>query len=96
MKALREIRKYQKSTDLLIRARPFSRLVRDITLRVQTNTSERVAYHWQASSLLALQEGTETYVVGLLEDSNLCAIHAKRITLMTQDINLSRKIRREI
>ncbi|EMD40755.1 hypothetical protein CERSUDRAFT_45118 [Gelatoporia subvermispora B] len=93
--ALREIRKYQKSTDLLIRKLPFSRVVREITMEL---LEERPAYseagmRWQASAILALQEATEAYLVHLFEDANLCAIHAKRVTLMQRDIQLARRIR---
>lgn len=70
--ALREIRKYQKSTDLLIRRGPFARLVREIA------QTFKVDLRFTLTSMLALQEATEAYLVGLFEDTNLCAIHAKR------------------
>jgi len=89
--ALREIRKYQKTTDLLIRALPFQRLVREITSHV-SNCSD---YRFQSTALLALQEAAEAYLVGLFEDSNLFAIHTKRITIMPKDIALARRIRSE-
>ncbi|CAO2599253.1 Histone H3 [Lemmus lemmus] len=76
--ALREIRRYQKSTELLIRKLPFQRLVREIS-----------------SAVMALQEASEAYLVGLFEDTNLCAIHAKRVTIMPKDIQLARRIRGE-
>jgi histone H3 len=78
--ALREIRKYQKSTELLIRRLPFQRLVREIAQDFKTDL------RFQASAILALQEATEAYLVGLFEDTNLCAIHAKRVTIMPKDI----------
>ncbi|KAK2995354.1 hypothetical protein RJ640_006574 [Escallonia rubra] len=78
--ALREIRKYQKSTDLLIRKLPFQRLT---DLRFQSH------------AVLALQEAAEAYLVGLFEDTNLCAIHAKRVTIMPKDVQLARRIRGE-
>lgn len=87
--ALREIRKYQKSTDLLIRKLPFQRLVRDIA------SDYKSELRFQASAVLALQEATEAYMVGLFEDTNLCAIHAKRVTIMPKDIQLARRIRGE-
>merc|ERR1712159_307388 len=71
--ALREIRKYQKSTDLLIRKLPFQRLVRDIAHEYKTEL------RFQSSAVLALQEAAEAYLVGLFEDTNLCAIHARRV-----------------
>jgi len=85
--ALREIRKFQKSTDLLIRPLPFQRLVRELIQDVKPYL--RV----QAVAVKALQEATEAFVVGLFEDSNLCAIHGKRVTLMVKDVQLATRIR---
>ena len=87
--ALREIRRYQKSTDLLIRRIPFQRLVREISQDFKGDL------RFQSTSILALQEAAEAYHVGLFEDTNLCAIHAKRVTIMPKDIQLSRRIRGE-
>ena len=87
--ALREIRKYQKSTELLIRKLPFQRLVRDIA------NEYKAELRFQSSAILALQEAAEAYLVGLFEDTNLCAIHARRVTIMTKDIQLARRIRGE-
>ena len=87
--ALREIRKYQKSTEFLIRKAPFQRLVREIT------QGHKGDLRFQSSALGASQEASEAYLVGLFEDSNLCAIHAKRVTIMPKDIQLTRRIRRE-
>ena len=87
--ALREIRKYQKSTDLLIRKLPFQRLVREIA------QDFKEGYRFQSTALLAIQEASEAYLVGLFEDTNLCAIHAKRKTIMPKDIQLARRIRGE-
>ncbi|KAH8830438.1 histone-fold-containing protein [Flagelloscypha sp. PMI_526] len=89
--ALREIRKYQKSTDLLLRKLPFSRLVREVAQDVQTTWTADL--RWQSSAILALQEAAEAYLVHLFEDANLCAIHAKRVTIMQRDIQLARRIR---
>ena len=137
--ALREIRKYQRSTELLIRKLPFARLVRAdwpsprgtwlprlhpfppcSTLTAATPTGVSASSptpappaarqvreitqtynstpadgekRWQAEALLALQEACEFYMVHLFEDSNLCAIHAKRVTIMVKDIQLARRIR---
>lgn len=85
--ALREIRKYQKSTALLIRRRPFQRIVKKIANGVKTGV------RFQSSALLTLQEVTETYLTGLFEDTNLCAIHAKRVTIMVKDMKLARRLR---
>jgi len=90
--ALREIRRYQKSTDLLIRKLPFSRLVREISQDYQIKDNDA---RYQSAALLALQEATEAYITRLFEDSNLCAIHSKRVTIMPKDIQLSRRIRGE-
>lgn len=93
--ALREIRKYQRSTDLLIRKLPFSRLVREVAqdMTTQANNYTEVGLRWQSSAILALQEAAEAYLVHLFEDANLCAIHAKRVTIMQRDIQLARRIR---
>jgi len=76
--ALREIRRYQKSTELLIRKLPFQRLVREIAQDFKTDL------RFQGSAVLALQEATEAYLVGLFEDTNLAAIHAKRVTIQVR------------
>ena len=133
--ALREIRRYQKSTELLIRKLPFQRLVREIAqdfktdLRFQSSAvmalqvrlrsidwltvwfvlyNIRDSFFWLISNLphqfistnficlfCLLQEAAEAYLVGLFEDTNLCAIHAKRVTIMPKDIQLARRIRGE-
>ena len=87
--ALREIRKFQKSTDLLIRKLPFQRLVRDIAQQYKSDL------RFQSQAVLALQEASEAYLVGLFEDTNLCAIHAKRVTIMSKDMILAKRIRVE-
>jgi histone H3 len=87
--ALREIRKYQKSTDLLLPRAPFRRLVREIAQELRNDV------RFEATALEALQELTEMYIVELFEDTNLSAIHAKRITIMPKDVQISRRIRRE-
>lgn len=89
--ALREIRKYQNSHELLIRRLPFQRLIREILQQVTNTSIKRI----QSTAVLALQEASEAYLVGLFEDANLCALHAKRVTVMPKDIALSRRIRRE-
>ena len=87
--ALREIRKYQKSTDLLIRKLPFQRLVREIAGEFKHDL------RFQSSAVIALQEASEAYLVGLFEDTNLACIHAKRVTIMPRDVQLARRIRGE-
>ncbi|XP_041825534.1 histone H3-like centromeric protein A [Melanotaenia boesemani] len=87
-RALMEIRRYQRSTDLLIRKKPFARLVREICQSFSIQT-----LRWQVFALLALQEAAEAFLVMLLSDANLCAIHAKRVTLFPRDIQLARRLR---
>ena len=84
--ALREIRRYQKSTELLIHKLPFQCLVRKIL------QGYGVGYRVTPAMMMALQEAAEAYLVQLLEDSNLCAIHAKRITIQPKDMQLARRI----
>ena len=84
--ALKDIRHFQKSTALLIRKLPFQRLVREIAQDFKTDL------RFQSAAILCLQEAAEAYLVGLFEDTNLCAIHAKRVTIMPKDIQLARRI----
>ena len=94
--ALKQIRQYQKSTDLLIRKLPFQRLVREIASDSEVIRSPLCGkVRFQSAAIMALQEATEAYLVGLFEDSNLCAIHARRVTIMPKDIQLARRIRGE-
>jgi histone H3 len=87
--ALREIRKYQKSVELLIRRAPFQRLVKEVAQDFKTDL------RFEKDAILAIQEAAEAYLVGLFEDTNLCAIHSKRVTIMPKDIQLARRIRGE-
>ena len=87
--ALREIRRYQKTAELLIRKLPFNRLVREVTQDFKTDL------RFQAQAIMALQEAAEAYLVRLFDDTNLCAIHAKRVTIMPKDMQLARRIRGE-
>ena len=87
--ALREIRKFQKSTDLLIRKLPFQRVVKEIATKYKSDL------RFQTQAILALQEACEAYLVNLFEDTNLCAIHARRVTIMTKDVMLAKRIRGE-
>ena len=82
--ALWEIWQFQKSTELLIRKLPFSQLVHEIALEVS-----KYDLHFQGSAIICLQEAAEAYLVGLMEDTNLCAIHAKWVTIMPKDIQLA-------
>ena len=93
--ALREIKKYQKSTELLIRKLPFQRFVREIANDEVSMSKYPDGMRWQSQAVIALQEAAEAYAVGLFEDSNLNAIHAKRVTVMPKDMQLARRIRRE-
>jgi len=87
--ALREIRKYQKGTELLLRKLPFQRLVREIAV------GGKEGLRFQASAVLAIQEATEAHMVNLFADTCLCAIHGRRVTIMPKDIQLARRLRGE-
>ena len=87
--ALREIWKYQKSTDLLIRKLPFMRLVQEIGQQFLSGI------RFQGTTVMALQEASDAYLIIIFEDSNLCAIHAKHCTIMPKDIQLACRIRGE-
>lgn len=96
--ALREIRRFQKSTELLIRKKPFERLVKEILQDyrvkwIDKNYTGDGYYRIQARAVAALQEAAEYYLVGIFEDTNLCAIHAKRVTIQPKDIHLARRLR---
>ena len=93
MRALAEIRAYQMTTGLLIRRLPFARLVRDIAEDFRDKSDAQYASMWTGESLLALQEAAEAYLVETFQDANLCALHAKRVTVMPRDIQLARRIR---
>ena len=84
---LREVKRYQRTVDMVLPRAPFQRLVRAIT------TDMDHALRFQSQALQALQEATEAYIVGLFEDTNLCAIHAKRVTVQKKDMDLARRIR---
>ena len=83
MQALKEIQKYQKGADLLIRRLLFQWLVREIA------QWRREGLRFQSAAVLVLQESGEAFLVGLLEQANLCTIHTKRVTIMPKDIQLA-------
>jgi len=87
--ALREIRRYQKSTDLLIRRRPFQRLVREVAQKFRTDM------RFQMSALAAIQEAAEAHLVHLFADTNMCALHGKRVTIQQKDMRLAVRLRGE-
>lgn len=114
--ALKEIRRYQKSTDLLMLKLPFSRLVRSLLYPLSSHVPHLLrrpmltkiqvreialsmvptngeSFRWQSQAIQALQESCEAFMVHLFEDTNLCAIHAKRVTIMQKDVQLARRIR---
>ena len=106
--ALREIRRYQKSTELLIRKLPFQRLVREIAQDFKVclfndprhgewalTHFKKTDLRFQSSAVMALQEAAEAYLVSLFEDTNLAAIHAKRVTIQPKDLALARRLRGE-
>ncbi|KAF8383671.1 hypothetical protein PRIPAC_72813 [Pristionchus pacificus] len=90
--ALKEIRRYQRNGELLIPKMPFRRLVRDIMEKANRGPDP---LRIQSMAVDALQEAAETYLTGLFEDANMCAIHGRRVTVMVKDIDLVRRIRRE-
>jgi len=87
--ALREIRKYQKSTDLLLRKLPFQRMVRDVASRYSPGNEP---IRFQASAIAAIQEASENYLTNLFQDGNLLAIHASRITVQPEDLHLAHRL----
>ena len=87
--ALREIRRYQKSTELLIKKLPFRRLAREIAQDIRGDL------RLGPSAAMVLQEAAEAYLVSLFEDTNLAAIHAKRVTIQPKDLALARRLRGE-
>ena len=87
--ALRQIKKLQKSTKVLMRKAPFARLIRELA------AAHKEGLRWQASAVAALQEATESYATGLLSDANMCALHAKRVTCQVKDVALARRLRGE-
>ena len=96
--ALREIRLYQKgkhATELLIRKLPFQRLVRELANDMVSMGKFPNGIRWQSTAVIALQEALEAYLVHLFEDSNITAIHAKRVTVMVKDIQVTRRVRGE-
>jgi len=93
IQALREIRKYQKSTELLLRKAPFQRLIRSVCADIREKLGSDKQYRIQGLCVTALQEASEAYLVALLEESNMCTIHGKRITIMPKDIMFALRIR---
>ncbi|KAJ8520318.1 hypothetical protein ONZ45_g2872 [Pleurotus djamor] len=85
--ALREIRRYQISTDLLIPKLPFQRLVREIAAEFQPD------FRFQSDALVALQEASEAYLVSAMKASKLIALHAKRVTIRREDLTLALALR---
>ena len=84
--ALREIRRYQKSTDLLIRKLPFQRLVREIARKISPEL------RFQSTALLALQEASEAYLIKMFEEINLLTIHCNRVTIKVKDMQLWKRL----
>jgi histone H3 len=87
--ALRQIRKFQKGTELLIRKAPFQRLVREAA------QAQKEGLRWAASAVAAVQEATESYIISLLSDANLAALHSRRVTALPRDLQLARRLRGE-
>jgi histone H3 len=85
--ALREIRRYQKSSKNLLPRAPFQRVVREVARGYDSDL------RFASQALVALQEAAEAYLVGIFEDANMCALHANRVTIMRKDMDLARRIR---
>lgn len=92
--ALRQIKYYQKTTDLLIRLLPFARLVKEVGDTLAS--SEFTKYKWKASAIEALQCAAETYLIALFEDVNKAAIHGKRVTIRPEDLHIVRSLRGQV
>ena len=92
-RVLQEIRRLQNTTNTLVPRIHFSRIIRDVATALDGGGRE---FRWASEALEALQTATEAYLVGLFEDANLCAIHAKRVTIMVKDLYLARRIRGEL
>ena len=88
--ALNKIRFYQKTYSLMIQQLPFSCLIRELLYNVRPRLVD--PYHIQATVVYALQWAAEAFLVGLLKDANLCALHTKQCTLMPCDIQLARRL----
>ena len=84
--SLSEIRRFQQSTELLIRKLPFQRLVKEVAQSYQSDL------RFQSTAILALQEAAEDYLVRMFEQVNVCAIHAGRVTIQVKDIHLWRRM----
>ena len=97
MVALREIQHYQRSTESLIKKTPFQKLIREISQEYRICPdgpgTPSVQVHFQSTAITALQEAAENFIVGLFEDVNLLAIHARCVTIMPRDIRLALRIR---
>jgi histone H3/H4 len=91
-RVLQEIRRLQRTTETLVPRIHFSRVIRDVAMSIIGGQQLR----WASEALEAVQTATEAYLIGLFEDANLCAIHAKRVTIMVKDIFLARRIRGEL
>ncbi|CBN80243.1 histone H3, putative [Ectocarpus siliculosus] len=92
--ALKEIRRYQNSTELLVSKASFQRLVKETAGAVAGNLAGQLRF--QSTAVIALQYAAEAYLVGLFEDTNLCAVHARRVTILPKDMHLAQRLRGEV
>ena len=97
MVALRKIRRYQKSTECFIKRTPYQKLFREISQEYRACPdgpgTPSIQVRFQSTAIAALQEAAENFIVGLFEDMNLLAVHAKRVMVMPRDIRLALRIR---
>ena len=100
MVALREIRRYQKSTECLIKRSPFQKLIREISQEYRVCPdgpgTPSIQVTFQSTAIAALQEAPENFIVGLFKDVNLLAVHVKRVTVMPRDVRLALRIRGDL
>jgi histone H3 len=94
-KALREIRHYQSTTENMIPKEPFRRLVKEVATELKLKGAISTDVRFESTAIAALQEGAEAFLTGLFDDTNLCALHANRQTIMTKDMELARRLRGE-
>lgn len=87
---LKEIRRFAKGPDMCIRRLVFQQVVKEITWEIDNS------YRFHSQAILAIQEAAEAYMIGLFEDTNICASHAKRVTIYPKDMQLARRIRGEV
>lgn len=90
--AIKQIKHYQRTTDLLLRLSPFGRLIKEVADTIGLNDGS-TGYKWKKTAIEALQYAAEAYLVAMFEDTNKTAIHCKRVTIRPEDMHLVRELR---